>query len=80
VRKENYEEIQAVHPSDLLRLFESLGLKQQLLSGQLECAVCGDVITADNFRAIARKQGEIIFCCSRAGCSSLFAVESAEEV
>lgn len=70
------ETVQAVFGTEVRSFFESLNLLQAFESGQFTCHKCGDVITADNFRAVTRYRGGLLFSCVKNEClSSLAAVD-----
>ena len=62
------ETVQALHPSDVRSFFEEAGLLQDLESRRIACAICGDVITIDNFRAVTRQNGQLRFACCKQAC------------
>ena len=71
------EVLQAVHPVDVYSFFEGLGLAQDLEARRISCRCCGDVITADNFRAATRHHGKLMFACTKDECViALAAIES----
>lgn len=72
------EIIQAIHHDEVEQFFKSIDLYSQLVSGDLKCTICGNIITKDNFRAIGKKSGEIIICCNNEGCYNQFIKEGVE--
>lgn len=70
------EVFQAVLGSEVRSFFESLNLLQAFEIGQFTCHRCGDVMTAENFRAVTRHHGGLKFSCDKNEClSSLAALE-----
>ncbi len=70
------EIVQAVLGTEVLSFFESLNLLQAFERGEFACHKCGDVITAENFRAVTRHHGGLKFSCDKNEClSSLAALE-----
>lgn len=61
-------EILAVHEQDLDSFLASLGLLEAFKNQELKCAVCGSVITKDNFHCVYPDNGEIKVCCSLLDC------------
>ena len=70
------EIVQAVLGTELRSFFESLNLLQAFERGEFACHRCGDIITAQNFRAVTRHRGGLMFSCDKSEClSSLAALE-----
>lgn len=70
------EIVQAVLGTEVRSFFESLNLLQTFETGQFTCHKCGQVITAENFRAVTRHHGGLKFSCDKTEClSSLAALE-----
>ena len=72
------ENIRAVHRAEIADFFERLGLAEDLEASRLQCSICGDVITTSNFMALSRKNGRLVFCCTKRECYMLFAGDSDE--
>jgi len=66
--KSKYHEISAVHEENLKELLESLGLLEDVESGQINCKFCGKKITLENLQCIYPKNHEIVFCCDDIKC------------
>ena len=66
------ETIGAIHSAEVEDLFRSLGLSDALSEGRLHCNECGDPISKVNFRAVTRKEGNLLFSCNRENCYSAF--------
>lgn len=62
------ELFQAVHRNDVQDFFKNIGLLERLTDGSLQCCSCADVITADNFRAVTKYNGKLLFSCSKEIC------------
>ena len=62
------EIIQAIYHKNVLDFFESLGLSEELANGKIRCSFCNEIITQDNFRAVTRKAGNLLFCCDNKSC------------
>lgn len=60
--------IRAIYHKDVVDFFESMGLSEKLERGEILCSICGGVITLDNFRAVARKLEDLLFCCDKESC------------
>jgi hypothetical protein len=71
------EIVQAVLGSEVRSFFESLNLLKTFETGQFNCHKCGDVITVENFRAVTRHNGGLMFSCDKNEClASLAALKS----
>ena len=64
----NEEVIRTIYYRDVANFFESIGLSEELVRGEIRCSICGEIITLNNFRAVTRKSGELLFCCDRESC------------
>jgi len=62
------ETFHAIHAAETESFLSSLGVLTALRSGQLSCNSCGAVITLDNFQAVGRMHGNLVFICSTQGC------------
>ena len=62
------EVIRAIYHKNAVDFFESVGLSEKLARGEICCSICGGIITLGNFRAVARKSGELLFCCDKESC------------
>ena len=70
------EIVQAVLGSEVRSFFESLNLLQAFERGEFTCHKCGDVINVENFRAVTRHHGGLMFSCNKNEClSSLASLE-----
>jgi hypothetical protein len=72
VRKEK-EVIRTIYHKDVANFFESMELSEKLAQGEFRCIICVEKITVDNFRAVARKSGGLLFCCDNESCIHEFA-------
>ena len=66
------EVIRAIYHKDVTNFFESIGLSEKLARGEIRCDFCAEAIASDNFRAVARKSGKLIFCCDKEPCVRKF--------
>ncbi len=66
--KQQKEVVQAIYHKDVTTFFESVGLLETLQRGEIYCDVCGEQITLENFRAVAKKSGNFLFCCDKEFC------------
>ena len=64
-KKEEKESIRTVYNEDVPQFFESLGLSEKLAQEEILCAVYGQVISIDNFRAVTNRSGSLVFCCNK---------------
>jgi len=55
--------INAVHERDAEAVWKKLGLKSEE-----PCFVCGDMVTAKEFCAIAPYNGKVVVCCEKGHC------------
>ncbi|MDO9529195.1 MAG: hypothetical protein Q7J27_08545 [Syntrophales bacterium] len=67
------EIFQAVHSSELESFLTRLGLFDRFKAGDIKCHSCGDVIAADNFKALTRKGNQLLFSCNKENCLLLLA-------
>ncbi len=67
IRKEK-EVIRTIYHKDVANFFESTRLSEKLAGGDVSCSICGEIITLDNFRAVTRKSGNLLFCCDKESC------------
>jgi len=70
--KAEKEVIRAIYHKNVADFFESIGLAEELARGEIQCAICGAPITVDNFRAVACKSEELLFCCDKESCIQEF--------
>ncbi len=62
------EQVKAVHRAEVAELFERLGLREAFENSELQCRICRDVITSENFRAVTLLAGELVFYCTKWEC------------
>jgi len=62
------EVIRTIYHKRVANFFESIGLFEELEKGKIHCFVCGEIITLDNFRAVIRRSGKLLFCCDKESC------------
>ena len=63
------EVVKVVHYEEVKELLESLYIAEQK---EPRCYICGTKVKAENFSALIRKSGEILFCCDGQNCYRLF--------
>ena len=66
--KQQKEIIRAIYYKDVASVLESIGLLETLQRGEIRCSICGEQITIDNLRAIAKRSGEYLLCCEKELC------------
>jgi hypothetical protein len=72
------ETVWAIHPADIQLFLRRLRLLAPLQTGALHCAVCGDVLSIDTFRAAKRTGGTLHLLCTRQECLPPFLTLSVE--
>ena len=60
--------IYAIHDKDLDSFLDSLGSLEAFQNRQLKCAICGSVISRENFRCVYPENDDIKFCCGTLKC------------
>jgi len=70
--KREREIIRAIYHKDVVNFFKSIGLFDELERSEILCSICGEKITAENFRAVTRKSNELLFCCNKDSCVQKF--------
>jgi hypothetical protein len=60
--------ILAVHEKNLDLFLKSLGLLEAFEKRELKCALCGSVITRDNFYCVYPENGIVKVCCNKLDC------------
>jgi hypothetical protein len=68
MEKREEEIFRAIHHDSVSDFFGSLGLSEKLAQGKIHCIICDEIITLENFRAVARKSGNFLFCCNKESC------------
>jgi dimeric dUTPase (all-alpha-NTP-PPase superfamily) len=66
--------VKTIYHKETADFFESIGLIEKLMEKKIHCSVCGDVITLENFRAVTRKRGDLLFCCDKERCIREFTI------
>lgn len=54
-----------VHESELRSFFCRIRMLDALESGSLRCAACNAVMTLENFAAVTRQEGDLLFLCKK---------------
>lgn len=62
------EKIQAIHSRELKQFLADRNLLGPLIASTLRCHACGTVITLENFAAVTRKDGQLLFSCRKEAC------------
>jgi hypothetical protein len=62
------EIVNAVHPTDVYSFFVGYDLIHALEEGTIKCHSCGVTITLENFRAVTRRSGNLLFACTQECC------------
>jgi len=70
------EAIRTIHDAEVADFFRSIGLLEELEQGKVSCVICSESLTIASFRAVARKEQKLIFCCSRTSCYASFILRS----
>lgn len=60
--------IPAMHEKDMREYLSQLGLAEKIDRGELECVICGTILTWDNIGAFIMKAGNPTMICSRTEC------------
>lgn len=74
-KKQQKEIIRTVYHKDVADFFGSLGLSEEVQRGEIRCSICGEQITLENFRAVSKKSGNLLFCCNQEFCIQKLASE-----
>jgi len=64
------EVVKIVHYKEVEDFLESIIKLEKI--GEATCSICGAKITPENFKALVRKSGKILFCCDKPECYRLF--------
>jgi len=64
------EIIKAIHSSEIEDLIKKIGLLERFKAEEIRCNICGDTIKLNNFKAITRRDGQIVFLCNKEKCFS----------
>jgi len=72
--KREEEVIRAIYHKDVVGFFKSIRLLDKLERGEIVCSICGDKITIENFKTVARKSNELLFCCDKEPCIQKFII------
>jgi hypothetical protein len=62
------EVIRTIYHEDVSAFFEVLGLLEKIARAEIRCAVCGQPISLENFKAVTNKSGKLLFCCNQEAC------------
>lgn len=72
MKKREEKVIRTIYHKEITDFFKSIGLSEKLAKGEIHCNICGETITIDNFRAVARRAGNLLFCCKKELCIQKF--------
>ena len=67
-----------VHPDEVSDFFHQIGLHEEFLKGEIYCNFCEEIIGAENFKAVTRCRGQLIFVCDKSTCYEDFLTETSE--
>ena len=71
-------EVKAVYDDDLEQVLANLGILDELVAGELSCAVCGCQVDLDNLGAIFPNNDKIGVSCDNTRCIQAIATHGAE--
>lgn len=66
--KPNKEELDFLHEEDLLPILDKLDMKEQFLRGEINCAMCGTVLTTENLGSLYKDAEQIKMVCDKKEC------------
>lgn len=72
MKKREEKIIWTIYHKEAASFFKSIGLSEKLRKGEILCSICGEIISLSNFRAVARKSGNLLFCCDKETCFQKF--------
>lgn len=64
------KEVKAVYEEDWKNYLESLGIYEEVRSGEQECAICGDQVSLDNIGTVYPHDKQILVSCDKSTCIS----------
>lgn len=70
--KREEEVFRAIYHEEVADFFKSIELSEKLTQGEINCSICGETITLDNFRVVTRKSDKLLFCCNKELCVQNF--------
>jgi len=62
------EVFKAVHVAELPDFLARIGVAEDFKAGKLRCFACERPMTTENFRAVTRVAGKLVFFCSDESC------------
>lgn len=62
------EVIRTIYHKNVMEFFDAIGLTEEIVGGGIQCAVCGQIITPENFKVVTRRSGKLLFCCDNESC------------
>ena len=62
------EELDFLHEEDLLPILDKLGMKEQFLRGEINCAMCGTDLTTENLGSLYKEDEQIKMVCDKKEC------------
>jgi len=71
IRREK-EVIRAIYHREVTNFFKLIRLSEKLAQREINCSICGEIITLDNFRVVTRKSDKLLFCCNNELCIQNF--------
>ena len=60
--------IHAFHEDDMEHLFKKLGIWGKLVAGEMNCLICGDMLSPENFGALVPHEGKVCGVCGKLHC------------
>ena len=67
--------VEVAYDKEFEELLEQLGLLEALVSSQLVCAFCGEVVTCETIFSVFSDKTKVLLCCSKPSCGSSLARE-----
>ena len=66
--RDEKEVIRTIYHENVTEFFNAIGLTEEIAGGKINCAVCGQVITPENFKVVTKRSGKLLFCCDNESC------------
>ncbi|MFW6130546.1 MAG: hypothetical protein ACOC56_05115 [Atribacterota bacterium] len=74
-KNEETEDIKTIYHKDVEQFFKDMGKYEALINEEISCDICGRTITLENFRAVKKESGELLFCCQDEECMDKFGAQ-----
>ncbi len=62
------EELDFLHEDDLFPILDKLGMKEQFLQGEINCVMCGAVLTTENLGSLYKEGEQVKMVCDKKEC------------